>query len=503
MNIRDLLILILALLAAAAVIRGLYVAWRIRYGQMRLAIDKNIPQVDLEKLEMAELPNGGARVVPRTAEETAQEIAAERTATELKDTAARQLEEAKDRAAEIDLGDDEAGEPPIPVLLDTVQLGKLAPVTPKTMQPDKSTPATAKAEQPDESTLAATEPEQSGSSTSATAAPEQADEPESGFFNPENFPAFSASAADRIGFEEESRQKAQAGSKVKTGGKTAKKVGAALKRLSKQLPQTDTAPEQPAKQTFQEETATAQSAEQTPQAKAATTQSAKQAAPPDTAPTPGQGEPATPVSSQSEPADPISAQNEPAAPTSAQGELAAPASGQGESATSASSQGEPAAPAEIVVINVMAKDDQSFSGAKLLEVLMSSKLKFGNMKIFHSRLGGDDSPIIFSVANILNPGTFNLDNIAEFSTVGLSFFMGLPSAINNMEALDSMLQAAQHIKTELDGELKDDQRSIMTAQTIEHYRQRIRDFELRSLKASSKGNGSKGRKKNKDKKNKK
>ena len=34
---------------------------------------------------------------------------------------------------------------------------------------------------------------------------------------------------------------------------------------------------------------------------------------------------------------------------------------------------------------------------------------------------------------------------------------------------------------ELDGELKDDQRSVMTAQTIEHYRQRITDFERRHL----------------------
>ena len=34
---------------------------------------------------------------------------------------------------------------------------------------------------------------------------------------------------------------------------------------------------------------------------------------------------------------------------------------------------------------------------------------------------------------------------------------------------------------ELGGELKDDQRSVMTAQTIEHYRQRIVEFERRQL----------------------
>ena len=37
--------------------------------------------------------------------------------------------------------------------------------------------------------------------------------------------------------------------------------------------------------------------------------------------------------------------------------------------------------------------------------------------------------------------------------------------------------AARKLAHELNGELKDDQRSVMTAQTIEHYRQRIVEFE--------------------------
>ena len=88
------------------------------------------------------------------------------------------------------------------------------------------------------------------------------------------------------------------------------------------------------------------------------------------------------------------------------------------------------------------------------------------------------------MANILNPGTFDLNSIHEFSTVGASLFLALPSPINNLEAFDSMLGVAQRIQEELDGELKDDHRNVMTAQTIEHYRQRIRDFELRQLKAA-------------------
>jgi FtsZ-interacting cell division protein ZipA len=46
-----------------------------------------------------------------------------------------------------------------------------------------------------------------------------------------------------------------------------------------------------------------------------------------------------------------------------------------------------------------------------------------------------------------------------------------------------MLQTAQDLVRSIDGELRDDQRNMMTGQTIEHYRQRVRDFELRRLRS--------------------
>ena len=70
MNGRELVILLLGLAIVAVVLRGLFVAINARRGQIKLAIDKNIPHnVDLESLELAELPGGGARVVTRSLEE--------------------------------------------------------------------------------------------------------------------------------------------------------------------------------------------------------------------------------------------------------------------------------------------------------------------------------------------------------------------------------------------------------------------------------------------------
>ena len=140
---------------------------------------------------------------------------------------------------------------------------------------------------------------------------------------------------------------------------------------------------------------------------------------------------------------------------------------------------------EVVVINVMAKKGFDFVGDDLMQVLISNGLRFGEMNIFHKRLGNDSkSVLVFSVANILNPGTFDLNNMDSFRTLGISLFLALPTAINNGDAFEQMLTVAQQVSSSLDGELKDDHRNVMTAQTIEHYRQRISDFELRQLKAA-------------------
>ena len=48
---------------------------------------------------------------------------------------------------------------------------------------------------------------------------------------------------------------------------------------------------------------------------------------------------------------------------------------------------------------------------------------------------------------------------------------------NALQAFEFMLETAQCVVRNLGGELKDERRSVMTPQTIEHCRQRIREFE--------------------------
>jgi len=135
-------------------------------------------------------------------------------------------------------------------------------------------------------------------------------------------------------------------------------------------------------------------------------------------------------------------------------------------------------PDEVLVMNIMAKSGQRFAGSDLLQALMGEGMKFGHMDIFHRHKDNDgDAPIIYSLANMVVPGTFNLAEINGFETPGVSAFLSLPTAGDSLAAYDDMAKMARNLATKLDGELKDENRSVMTSQTVEHGRQRVIEYE--------------------------
>jgi cell division protein ZipA len=137
---------------------------------------------------------------------------------------------------------------------------------------------------------------------------------------------------------------------------------------------------------------------------------------------------------------------------------------------------------EVLVINVISRDPQGFRGPALLQNILESGLRFGEMDIFHRHESmAGNGEVLFSMANAVKPGTFDLDDIDHFTTPAVSFFLGLPGPRHPKQAFDVMVAAARKLSQELNGELKDDQRSVLTAQTIEHYRQRIVDYERRQM----------------------
>jgi cell division protein ZipA len=142
-------------------------------------------------------------------------------------------------------------------------------------------------------------------------------------------------------------------------------------------------------------------------------------------------------------------------------------------------------PELVVSISIVARSEQGFNGEKLLHEMLSLGLRFGDMDIFHRhKHASGQGQVQFSLANALQPGTFNLDDMSSFATRAVTLFMILPGPKHPTRAYKLMLETAQKLAKELNGQLLDSNRSMLTQQTIAHLHEQIQEFERRQLTSS-------------------
>lgn len=152
-------------------------------------------------------------------------------------------------------------------------------------------------------------------------------------------------------------------------------------------------------------------------------------------------------------------------------------------AESTSEQAKPVVdPMDVLILNVVGEDGGELDGATLLPVLLTLGFKFGDMNIFHRHVDpAGQGAVLFSLANMVNPGVFDIDNMEQFTTTGVSLFMTLPHDSGNMETFNKMLNAAAKIAEEFNGQVLDGDRSTLTKQSTQLYVQRIREVERKLL----------------------
>jgi len=148
------------------------------------------------------------------------------------------------------------------------------------------------------------------------------------------------------------------------------------------------------------------------------------------------------------------------------------------------SAGAEAAEEKIIVFYLVASKGSPFQGGQVAQAFASEQLRYGEMSIFHRMTDEAGQAPVFSVANLVEPGTFDPATIADSVTPGLSLFMRLPGPTEPLRAFEDLAQTAQSLARQLRGELRDDQRSLVTAQTLAAIRADVADFERRLQIAS-------------------
>jgi len=138
-----------------------------------------------------------------------------------------------------------------------------------------------------------------------------------------------------------------------------------------------------------------------------------------------------------------------------------------------------AADEQFLVAFVMAPRSQSFNGQDLVKVLKTAMLLINKDHIFEAT---DGNQVMFYVASLVQPGTFDLHDLANYQTHGINFILDLTKVHKPKKAFQQMLRMADQVAKSLGGDILDHHRQHMTHASLGEYLARVESAELRRKK---------------------
>lgn len=135
-------------------------------------------------------------------------------------------------------------------------------------------------------------------------------------------------------------------------------------------------------------------------------------------------------------------------------------------------------PDKIIVIYLVSASGEKLSGNRIQEAMHKAGLEFGDMNIFHRFPDEGMKPgnPVFSVANLVEPGTFDLASLPYMETPGLTLFISLKARPEALKSFDLFMDTANQLKQELGAELRDQGRNVLNRQAITHLRDGVVEF---------------------------
>ena len=129
-------------------------------------------------------------------------------------------------------------------------------------------------------------------------------------------------------------------------------------------------------------------------------------------------------------------------------------------------------PSGIIVLYILPKGDEMLAGSEINSSAQAMGLSFGDMNIFHYVHDGRN---VFSLANMLEPGSFDADTIHDLKTTGLTIFMQI-TGDDPLDDLTEMLQRSYQLAGLIGARLCNHKRQPLTEQDAENYRAQVSAF---------------------------
>ncbi len=133
---------------------------------------------------------------------------------------------------------------------------------------------------------------------------------------------------------------------------------------------------------------------------------------------------------------------------------------------------------KIVTVYLAARAGEKLHGPDIVVAAEKAGLVYGHMGVYHRLIEQQpERGPVFSVANIMKPGNFDMAAIKDLETPAIAFFLTLPAPIPALDAWDAMLPTAERMAELLGGLLLDEQRNNLGRQRIGHIRDELRAYD--------------------------
>ncbi len=127
----------------------------------------------------------------------------------------------------------------------------------------------------------------------------------------------------------------------------------------------------------------------------------------------------------------------------------------------------------LIQISVVSKTG-FFNGLQLRDALDDLRLIYGDMGIYH-RYDREYRIPLFSVASLIEPGTFPIKDMENFECPGVVLFFQPPQVDDPLEVFDDLVSTCHELAMRLGGLEWDEKRQPLTLDKIAQMRSRLRE----------------------------
>jgi cell division protein ZipA len=134
-------------------------------------------------------------------------------------------------------------------------------------------------------------------------------------------------------------------------------------------------------------------------------------------------------------------------------------------------------PSDFIILHIAMPEGLTMAGSRLLPAVLSLGFKYSDEGFFNRHVEpSGNGPVLFRLVNMFNPGTFDIDNMEQFSTAGISLFMTLPCEGDSLAAFNMLHGAAKKLADEFGATVLDSSREPLSVNAVRAYVEKVREY---------------------------